>query len=362
MKAPRKPPLLGMDFAASANFLRFSTMGARAVITLDAFVASSIEIILSASISPLSCFPNKSPGFPLNPKRRLSPSKNTPLVRTNIALARLSTPSNEDESIEFICSAKPAIPSPYPIKSSDENPPAIAPINRPIPLPTSTNLSIPASRKSLLPENSVSIAAANPANAATIIATPSIAVTTPIVANFAPAPKTAKIGPNNANPETSTPITARPAVNLPMSFQFIEFTIGRTTFNAANKPVVATITPATPAKPGISPAKDFVPDKPGNFASIPNIATKPPITTRVPTNFNIAEPLRPSNIGAVDLITFSNPTVPKIKAPRTMNPGIKFLTSTLIVLRFVDMTLKAFIITLTPTLKTPTATTAILKA
>ena len=203
---------------------------------------------------------------------------------------------------------------------------------------------------------------ANPVNAATITATPAIAVTTPIAANFAPPPKITSCGPNSVNPVTNAPIIARPAVNLAMSFQFIELTIGRTNFKAKNKPAVAIITPATPAKAGFSPAKDPVPDKPGSFANAPNAATKPPTTTKVPTNFNIAEPLRPSNIVAEELIMFSNLIVPQIKVPKIIKPGIKVLTSTLIVLRLVDMILNAFIITLTPILKAPTATTAILKA
>ena len=159
----------------------------------------------------------------MNPKRRLSPSKNTPLVRTNIALARLSTPSNEDASIEFICSAKPAIPSPYPIKSSDENPPAIAPINRPIPLPTSTNLSIPFNRKAVSSPNSPSITEASTAKAPTTIAKPPITVRTPVRAGPENDPIVIKNGDAAIIAIDNNVMAPRPTINLPKLDQLISF-------------------------------------------------------------------------------------------------------------------------------------------
>ena len=359
IKSPMKPPLLGIDCAASARLLRFSAIGSKAAIIVEAYVASAGLISFRAPTNPFNCFPNNSAGSLLNPKRLVSPSNIAVPVRVINAFAKLSIPSKEPVSIPFSFSAKPAIPSPYPIKSSDENPPAIAPINRPMPLPTSTNLSIPFNRKAVSFPNSPSITEASPTKAPTTIAKPPITVRTPVRAGPEKDPIAIKNGDAAIIAIDNNVMIPRPTTNLPKLDQLTSFICSSEALIRQNIPAVAKTAIVIEAKPGINPLS---PDRSAEAAICPNLLnaiTSPPTTTNPAVNLAIAPQLTPSNVEFAYCNIPSIANVPIIRLPRTMNPGIIFLTRTLMAPKFEDIMLNAFNIALVPTLNAVTAPTDI---
>ena len=93
-RAPANPPLFGIACAACESFVRFSVIGAKAAITAEVLIASSIDIRLNASIRPFNCCPNNSPELTLPFTSWDNPFRIEVPVSTSKARARLSTPSN----------------------------------------------------------------------------------------------------------------------------------------------------------------------------------------------------------------------------------------------------------------------------